>query len=115
MTTARPLSVTVIAWLYILVGVVGFAYHVTELGGGPGWQTTTILVVRVMAVIVGAAMIRGARWARPAALAWMAYHVVLGALHSWGDVLMHLVLLGIFGLVLLRPAAEEYFRRAIRA
>ena len=115
MTTARPLSVTVIAWSYILVGIVGFAYHLPELRSDTGLQTTIVLLVRLLAIIIGAAMIQGAWWARPAGLVWLAYHVVLGALHSWGDALMHLLLLAVFTILLLRPTAAAYFRGAAGA
>jgi hypothetical protein len=109
--SVRPLSITVVASSYIVVGVVGFAYHVTDLGSEPALQAAMILAVRLLAVVIGVAMLRGIWWARPAALAWLAYHVVLGVLHSWGDALMHLLLLTVFMIVLLRPAAAAYFRR----
>lgn len=108
----RPVSVIIIAWLYIVVGVVGFVYHVTDIEREPGWRTATILAVRVLAVVIGAFMLRGAGWARWAALGWMAFHVVLGALHSWGDALTHGVLLGVFAVVLLRPSVGAYFGAA---
>ena len=112
MMAARPLSVTVIAWSYILVGIVGFAYHVPELRSDPGLQTSIVLLVRLLAIIIGTAMLQGSWWARPAALVWLAYHVGLGALHSWGDALMHLLLLAVFTFLLLRPSAGAYFRGA---
>ena len=105
----RPLSVSIMAWLYIVVGVVGFVYHVGEIGREPSWRTGAILAVRVLAVIIGAFMLRGVRWARPAALAWMAFHVVVGALHSWADALIHGVLLCAFAVTLLRPSVGAYF------
>jgi hypothetical protein len=54
-------------------------------------------------------MLRGHNWARWLALAWMAFHVVLGALTSPSQLLVHAFLLVVFGYFLLRRSASNYF------
>lgn len=107
----RPRSVTVIAWLFIAAGIVGLAYHATalETAGPLDYETVWVLVLRLLAVIGGAFMLRGADWARWLVLAWIAYHVVLSAFHSWSETAVHAALLAGVASLLLRPEARAYF------
>lgn len=107
----RPRSVTVIAWLFIAAGMVGLVYHATalETSGPLDYQAVWVLLLRLLAVIGGAFMLRGADWARWLALAWIAYHVVLSAFHSWSDTAVHAVLLAGVAYLLLHPEAGAYF------
>jgi len=108
----RPLSVTIIAWLYIAMGVVGLAYHGTELKLARPFENDAVWVclVRLLAVIAGAFMLRGRNWARWLSIAWMAWHVGLSAFHSLSELIMHSVLLVVFAFFLFRPPASAWFR-----
>lgn len=108
----RPRSVAVIGWLFVAAGIVGFGYHVTELNApGPvDSEVLWVLLVRLLAIVGGAFVLRGARWAPWLLVAWMAYHVVLSAFHSWSEAAVHAVLLAMVAYVLLRPEAAAYFR-----
>lgn len=108
---------TLVAMLFVAAGVVGVAYHATEINlRGPfEYEVVWALLVRCLAVIAGVFMFRGANWARWLALAWMAYHVVLSAFHSGSEAAMHLVLLAVIAFVLLRPQASAYFQGAGRS
>ena len=110
--TTRPVSVTAIAWLFIAAGSIGLVYHASELDtqGTLDYDVALVLVVRMLAIIAGVFMLRGADWARWLALLWMAYHVVLSALHSFSEVVVHVILLAVIAFALLRPAAVAYFR-----
>jgi hypothetical protein len=110
----RPLSVTIIASLLIAVGAVGFAYHAMELRGASGveYDELLVLLVRLLAIVGGVYVLRGANWARWLVIAWMAYHVGLSALHSVSETAIHGVLLAVIAYVLLRPEASAYFRGA---
>jgi len=111
--TKRPLSVTIIAWLFIIVGVVGLAYHATEFrAGGPfQYEVLWVCLVRLAAIVCGVFMLRGKDWARWGLLVWLAYHVVLSAFHALSQLLTHAVLLGIIAWFLFRPHVSAYFRR----
>jgi len=112
--TKRPLAVTIISCVYIAAGILGIAYHLS------GFRTPHpfhfdplgIAFIRLLAIVSGIFMLRGRNWARWLALAWMAFHTVLGALHTLPEFLMHALLLAVFGYFLLRPQATNYFRGA---
>jgi hypothetical protein len=114
--SGRPRSVTVISWLFIVAGIVGLVYHASELktSGPLDYEAVWVLLLRLLAVIGGAFMLRGADWARWLVLAWIAYHVVLSAFHSWSETAVHAALLAGVAYLLLRPEAGAYFRGAKR-
>jgi hypothetical protein len=110
----RPLPVTAVSWLLIAAGVVGLAYHLREfrtLHPFP-YDALWINLVRVLAVLFGAYMLRGHNWARWLAMAWISFHVVLSALHSLGEFAMHAVIFALFAYALFQRDAAEYFRAA---
>ena len=108
----RPLPVTIIAWLYVVAGVVGLAYHATEFKVARPFEGDVLWVcfVRLLAIVAGAFMLRGRNWARWLSIAWMAWHVVLSTFHPLSELIMHSVLLVMFGFFLFRPGASAYFR-----
>jgi hypothetical protein len=55
-------------------------------------------------------MLRGHNWARWLILVWIAYHVVLSALHSVSEVVVHGLLFVVIAYVLFRPRVSAYFR-----
>lgn len=112
----RPRSVTVIGCLFVAVGVVGIAYHATELDAQSLFESDAVwvLIVRLLAIVAGVLILRGADWARWLALAWLGYHVILSAFHSFPEALMHMAVLAVIAYVLLRPEASAYFRATTR-
>ena len=107
----RPLSVAIIGWLYIAVGAITFTY---EFRSGHPFQDDMVWaeLVRLIAVVSGVYLLRGHNWARWAALAWIAYHVILSAFHSMFELAVHALLCAAFAYFLLRPRATRYFRAA---
>jgi hypothetical protein len=112
--SSRPLHVTVFGWLFIAAGAVGLAYHATQLHipGPLDLETVWVLLLRLLAIVGGAFLLRGAGWARWLVLAWIAYHVVVSAFHSWSDTAVHAALLALVAYGLLRADAAAYFRGA---
>jgi hypothetical protein len=110
----RPLSVTIIACVYILTGVIGLANHFTEFGAQNPFEYDIIGIglVRLTAVVCGVYMLRGHNWARWLALAWIAVHVVLSAFHTLRELAVHGLLCAILAYFLFRPTASRYFRAA---
>ncbi len=108
----RPVSVSIIACLYILTGVIGGAYHLTELKAPPMFPYDIVWVelVSLIAVVSGVYMLRSHNWARWLALAWILFHVVLSAFHSRSQLAVHSLLCVIFAYFLFRPTATRYFR-----
>ena len=108
----RPVAVTILAWVYIAVGAVGFAYHFTDFQAKDVFQFDGVGVefVRLLAVICGAFMLRGHNWARWLALAWIAFHVILSAFHALPQFAIHCVFCAVIAWLLFRPEAARYFR-----
>jgi hypothetical protein len=107
--TKRPVSVTILACVYLLVGTVGFVYHFREL---MPLQRDGILVelTELLAAVAGGFMLRGRNWARWLALAWMAFHVAISMFDPFHKLAVHAGLFVVIAWILLRPAAARYFR-----
>ena len=102
----RPVSVVLIACLYLVVGGGGFALNLHAFGQPDFyWIEGTELI----AVIVGVFMLFGHNWARWLALVWMAFHVAI-SFEAPRNLVVHALFLVLIGWVLLREEAREYFR-----
>jgi len=110
----RPLSITIISWLFVGAGIIGLAYHATEFKAGRPFQYDVLWVclVRFLAILCGVFILRGSNWARWLLLVWIAFHVVLSAFHSLIELAVHSLLLAVIGYFLFRPQASAYFRGA---
>lgn len=111
----RPLSVSILAWVYIAVGITSAVYHLTEFRAGSALQfsqSALIELVGLSAIIAGTFMLRGRDWARWLALAWIAFHLVVSAFHSLQQFAMHALFCAVIAWFLFRPAARRYFRGA---
>ena len=108
----RPLSVTIIGWLFIAAGTLGLVYHLTELRRPFEYDVLWVCFLRLLAILCGVFVLRGTNWARWLLVIWIAYHVVLSAFHSWSEVVIHTLLLVVVAYFLFRPSASSYFQRA---
>ena len=106
----RPYEVTVAGWLFIVIGTLNTAWHLWK-GAFDLWMVP-ILFLTASAIVAGVFLLRGARWARWLAVAWVAFHVGVSALHSLSAALPHVALLLVIGYVLLGPPTSEYFQKA---
>ncbi len=106
----RPISVVVLACLYIGVGAAGFIFHFRDSVASPQ-SGVWIELTEALAVIAGAFMLRRQNWARWLAVAWIAFHVVLSAFGRLTGVAIHTVFLAVIAWLLFRPGAARYFRR----
>jgi hypothetical protein len=104
----RPISVMLLAGLYIAVGVVGLAAHFHDLLAYPRdgvWMELTEL----LAIVAGVFMLLGHNWARWLALVWIAFHVVL-SIHQPAQLAMHALICAAIAWILFCPSAARYFR-----
>lgn len=108
----RPWFVTIVGWLFIVVGIVGIVYHANEfnLQAPFDYDLVWALFVRLLAIVSGTFLLRGANWARWLLISWLVYHVILRTMHSVPELVMHIVFLASISYVLLRPQMTEYFR-----
>lgn len=112
----RPVSVTIISWLFIAAGTVGLTYHATHFKAlRPfDFELLGICLIRLVAILCGAFMLRGRNWARWGAVVWLGFHVGISALHTLFQLLTHGLLLAAITYFLFRPRATAYFRGATR-
>jgi hypothetical protein len=120
--TRRPLAITILGWLFVLVGVAGLVSSALSLwndvarpsGGGPAHrgEPGLVLAVRALAVVGGALVLYGVSSARWLLVAWMAWHVVLSLGHTSGELAVHAVFLVLLLFVLFSRQATAYFGTA---
>ena len=105
----RPISVTIVAGVYLAVGVIGLVFHFRELLAGHP-DAVAIELTEFVAIVCGAFLLRGHNWARWLALAWIAFHVVLSAFHAIPEFAIHAVFCAVIAWILFRSEAARYFR-----
>jgi len=111
-SSKRPLAVTILGCVYIVVGAVGFAVNFSGLRPRDGFPYDGLWVelLESLAIVCGVFMLRGHNWARWVALAWMAFHVILSAFHALPEFAIHCLLCIVIAWVLFRPKTAQYFR-----
>jgi hypothetical protein len=107
----RPIPVTIVGVLFILVGVGSTAVHMLEFRAHPPtWAMAVgVCAVGVLGVVAGLYLLQGQNWARWLALLWMAFHVALSLFHPLGELVFHGALFVFFAYILLGREAREYF------
>jgi hypothetical protein len=118
----RPLSITVISWIFIAFGVIAIISILLPLFTAEGIQRLAALkarnplefwlapVIRLLAGLSGLFMLYGFNWARWLLVAWMGYHIILSIFHSPFQLLMHILIFAVLLYFLFRPLASAYFR-----
>ena len=108
----RPVPVTVLAVLYIAIGVIGFVHHFPDVRGAGAfaYENIWIELTELLALVCGVFMLRGANWARWLAVAWIAFHVVLSFFDAYRGLVVHIVICAAIAWLLFRPQATRYFR-----
>src|SRR6185437_10925911 len=69
----RPISITILAAIYIAVGIMGFTYHFREIIALQH-DSLWVALIEALAIVCGVFMFLGHNWARWLALAWIAFH-----------------------------------------
>lgn len=60
------------------------------------------------AMVGGAFLLKGRSWARWLLVLWMAFHIVVGALHGIVPLLTHVVIFSVISFFLFRHSASSY-------
>jgi hypothetical protein len=110
-SSKRPISVTIIACVYLAVGAAGFVGHFRELLAHHQ-DAVGIEFTEFVAILCGVFLLMGHNWARWLAVAWIAFHVVLSAFHSFAEFAIHSLFCALIAWVLFRPEATRYFHAA---
>ena len=116
--SSRPLSVTIIAWLFLIFGSIALLSGLLPLAGADKAQLLVefkqhwmVHLSRLTQIGCGLFMLRGHNWARWLLVVWIAFHIVVGALHGWLQLLTHVLIFSVILFFLFRPRANEYFAR----
>lgn len=104
----RPVAVWVIACLYIVVGGVGFAYHMPELTSGHR-DAVAIEITELLAVVSGTFLLLRHNWARWLALAWILFHVAISFTDPVSKLGAHVVFSILIAWALFRPSTAQWF------
>lgn len=109
----RPVPVIIVAVLFILAGCKGFVYHFKDIADVSisVYESTWVLVLRILAIVCGILLLYRINWARWLAIAWLAYHVVIGAFNSKEQMITHIVFLAGVTILLFLPASTAYFKK----
>ena len=112
----RPRSITIISWIFIVFGSLALlqgllpfgeitlAQRVVELKGR--WM---VHLSRIASIVSGVFMLRGQNWARWLLVVWILFHIVISALHSLTQLLMHALIFTVILYFLFRRDAAVYF------
>ena len=111
--TRRPLSIIIISLLFILLGVITLVHAAVELINTSDRLTDLkshwmIYVSGMAAVVGGAFLLKGHKWARWVLVVWMAFHIVVGALHGVVPLLTHIVIFSVILFFLFRRPVSAY-------
>ena len=114
----RPLSITIICWIFIVFGAIALLYGLLPSGDTNASQRIAELkghwyvhVSRIIQVLCGVFMLYGFNWARWLLVVWIAFHIVISILHSPFQLLVHSVLFAVILYFLFRRSASAYFRQ----
>lgn len=107
----RPWPVIVIASLYLLVGIVGFCYHFSELLARHS-DALAIEVTELLAAVSAAGLLMRQNWARWLALAWILFHVGLSLFHPMRELAVHIAFCILIAWALFQPESGRWFNRA---
>lgn len=113
----RPLSITLISWLFILVGSIALVSALLPITGATHAQIVAefkqhwmVHLSRLASIVAGLFMLRGHNWARWLLVVWMAFHIVISALHSVGQLLIHAAIFAVLLFFLFRRKSSAYFQ-----
>lgn len=114
----RPMVVTIVCVLFIVIGIAGLIRGVYTLryssGGITGHDVMDaglVALTSLVALLGGLFMLRAANWARWLCLAWMAFHVVISLGHDRLQFIVHSIWLVVLTVALFWPSSSAYFRR----
>ena len=106
----RPLLVTLLGWLLILLGAVEFVYRLTKIPRPVSVLDLGVPLFELIILLSGIFLLRGSNLARWLAVAWVGFHVVVGSLHSPVRAIVHGLIFLVFAWLLFRPGMNAWFR-----
>ena len=108
----RPLPVLIVAILFLIAGLVGFSYHITDFfePGEKLYVTLAVELLRILAFVCGILLLRANNTGRWLSIAWILLHVLISAFNSTSEMIAHIVLLIFVSILLFLPVSSSYFQ-----
>lgn len=114
----RPVSIAVISWIFIVVGIITFVtgllplidQGISEFMAECSVEFVVSQIVRTLAVVSGVGMLFGFNWARWLLVGWLGYHVILSIFHPLFELLVHGLLFVVMLYFLFRTQVSAYFK-----
>jgi len=115
----RPLSLTLIGWLFVAVGIGSLVRHLGPLVLGDASAPAPdaddaalawIVASALVAIAGGVLLLRRVSCARWMLAAWLAFHIWVGLLHDPLRLAIHAALCVVLVFFLFRPAASAWLR-----
>src|SRR5215468_10660159 len=100
----RPLSITIISWIFIAVGVAGLIYHATHRTEE---NIFWVFFVRFLALVCGVCMLLRQNWARWLAVVWIAFHVYISLHDKVSKLTVHALLFVVITYFLFRSSSTS--------
>jgi hypothetical protein len=112
----RPLSITIIGWFFIIFGSIALVSGLLPMVNATTAQRVADLkshwivhLSHVAQIVSGLFLLRGHSWARWLLVAWIAFHIVISAMHSVVQLTIHVGIFSVILFFLFRRPASEYF------
>jgi len=106
----RPRSITIVSWLFIIFGSIALLSGVLPFRDLVShWY---IHLSRILMIVAGVFMLKGHNWARWLLVLWIAFHIIISALHSVLFLLMHVVIFSVILYFVFRRQSSFYFLAA---
>ena len=109
---SRPLPVLIVAILFIIAGIIGFSYHISDFfePGEKLYVTIAVELLRILAFVCGIFLLRAYNTGRWLSIAWILLHVLISAFNSTSEMISHIVLLIVVSILLFLPVSSTYFQ-----
>jgi uncharacterized membrane protein HdeD (DUF308 family) len=111
----RPLSITIIGWIFVIFGSIALVSGLLPMVNATTAQRVADLkshwiihVSRTAQIVAGLFLLRGRNWARWLLVVWIAFHIVIGALHGVLQLSLHVAIFSVILFFLFRKPASEY-------
>ena len=112
----RPRPITIIAWFFIIFGSIALLSGLLPFGGITLAQRVAELnthwmvhLSRILQIVAGVGLLYGRNWARWLLVVWIAFHIVLSALHSTFQLALHVLIFSVILYFVFRRESSPYF------
>ena len=103
----RPLAITILSWFFLIFGSIALLSGLLPFIGADRAQLIAELkthwmvhLSRLVQIAAGLFLLRGHSWARWLLVVWMAFHLVVGAMHGLVMFLIHAVFFAVILILL---------------